>query len=158
MKLKKSFSGWILFTMMLAIVFGMASCEKESELEKQAAIDKALIDQYVIDHQLDGQYTASGTYYEVQEDGNGSFPYSSAIIQVTYKGYFLDGTVFDEGYISAAPLSTLILGWQDGIPRIDVGGKIKLVAPSRLGYGTRELDNIPANSVLVFDITLHDFE
>ena len=151
-------SKWAVLILMLSVFFAASSCKKESDVEKQAAIDRALIDQYVADHNLDGQYTANGNYYVILEHGNGNYPYPSAVIQVTYKGYLLDGTVFDEGYIAATRLSSLILGWQDGIRRIDVGGRIKLIIPSRYAYGTMETDNIPANSVLVFDITLHDFE
>ena len=140
------------------VITAISSCKKEDDGPDQGAIDDAIIEQYVVDHQLDGKYTINGLYYVIEEDGDGNFPYSSAIIKVSYKGYFLDGEIFEEGHLSATPLNGLILGWQDGIRRIDRGGRIKLIIPSRLAYGDQANGNIPANSVLVFNITLHDFE
>jgi len=47
---------------------------------------------------------------------------------------------------------------------VGVGGKIKLLIPSALGYGSSPQTNprtgaivVPANSVLIFDIDLYDF-
>ncbi len=155
---KISKSGLTVLIFVLTIIITISSCKKEDDGYDQAAIDDALIEQYVADQQLDGKYTVNGLYYVIEENGDGNFPYSSAIIKVSYKGYFLDGEVFDEGHLSATPLNGLILGWQDGIRRIDRGGRIKLVVPSRLAYGDQASGNVPANSVLVFDVTLHDFE
>ena len=155
-KINKSVLAFL--SLLLIVISTISSCKKEDEGPDQAAIDDALIVQYVADHQLDGKYTINGLYYVIVEEGDGNFPYSSAIIKVSYKGYFLDGEVFDEGHLSATPLNGLILGWQDGIRRIDRGGRIKLVVPSRLAYGDQASGNVPANSVLVFDVTLHDFE
>ncbi|MEN9448088.1 MAG: hypothetical protein RJA25_1378, partial [Bacteroidota bacterium] len=47
--------------------------------------------------------------------------------------------------------------WQEGIPLIGKGGKIKLLIPSALGYGTTAHGAIPANSILIFDIQLDSF-
>ncbi|MEY3433469.1 MAG: hypothetical protein RL131_1405, partial [Bacteroidota bacterium] len=41
-----------------------------------------------------------------------------------------------------------------GLPLINAGGKIKLYLPPSLGYGSRAVGSIPANSVLIFEITL----
>jgi FKBP-type peptidyl-prolyl cis-trans isomerase FkpA len=48
----------------------------------------------------------------------------------------------------------LILGWQYGIPLVKAGGRIMLYLPPSLGYGSQSTGTIPANSVLIFDITL----
>jgi len=42
------------------------------------------------------------------------------------------------------------------VPYIKKGGKIKLLIPSALGYGSNAAGSIPANSVLIFDIELLD--
>ncbi|MEI6409778.1 MAG: FKBP-type peptidyl-prolyl cis-trans isomerase [Bacteroidota bacterium] len=56
------------------------------------------------------------------------------------------------------PLSSLIKGWQEGIPLLKKGGKGTFFIPSALGYGSQDQGAIPANSVLIFEITLVDYQ
>ena len=93
-------------------------------------------------------------YYIVEEEGNGTYPNLSAIVEVNYKGTLLDGTVFDEGTVSNYPLYVYINGWQEGIRLFSEGGRGTLFVPSKLGYGTTSSTTIPANSVLIFEIEL----
>ncbi len=88
--------------LLLIIITTISSCKKDDGPD-QRAIEHALIEEYVADNLLDGKFTQSGLYYVVEKTGNGYFPYSSAIIEVSYKGFLLDGYLFEEGYISAAP-------------------------------------------------------
>jgi len=48
----------------------------------------------------------------------------------------------------------VIQGWQIGLPYFSEGGSGKLLIPSELGYGSQKAGDIPANSVLIFDIQL----
>jgi FKBP-type peptidyl-prolyl cis-trans isomerase len=49
------------------------------------------------------------------------------------------------------------VGWQIGVPLCKVGGKIKIIIPSNLGYSIRTRSaKIPPNSVLVFEIEVLD--
>ena len=71
----------------------------------------------------------------------------------------LDGLEFDSSYErgkpAVFPLRNVIKGWQIGIPKVSEGGAITLFIPSKLAYGKRAKgSNIPANSVLVFDVEL----
>jgi FKBP-type peptidyl-prolyl cis-trans isomerase FkpA len=52
----------------------------------------------------------------------------------------------------------LVAGWQEGLPLIGVGGKITLLCPSALGYGSQAKTKIPANSVILFNIDLIKIE
>ncbi len=135
-----------------------ADCVTQSELDAAVsslevsvnAFEKHQeIEQYAADNQLNGQFTASGLYYEIIEQGNGNYPTASSTVTVTYKGYYLDGTVLDEGALFTAALSNLIDGWKEGILLISEGGKIILIIPSHLAYKD--------NKVLAFDVTLHYF-
>jgi len=146
------------FVLMLGVVlFSGSACKKEEDNNEQAAIDKALIETYISDNQLDAKSTASGLYYVIRESGNDEHPTVYSTVTVAYKGYLLNGDVFDESLAYTERLGLLIQGWREGIPLIGKGGKIKLIVPSALGYGDQESEDIPANSVLVFDITLYNF-
>jgi len=147
---------WTIVFVSLIIVF-ISSCKKEEDSNEQAEIDKELIEQYISDNQLNAQSTPSGLHYVILKTGSGDHPTIYSTVTVSYRGYLLNGDVFDENLAFTSRLSSLIQGWQEGIQLIGKGGKIKLLVPSDLGYGSQQQGSIPANSVLIFDITLYDF-
>ncbi|EFC46146.1 predicted protein [Naegleria gruberi] len=79
-------------------------------------------------------------------------------IDVHYRGTLTDGTEFDSSYSRNQPFSftigqgSVIKGWDAGLQGACVGEKRKLVIPSEMGYGSRAMGKIPANSVLIFDV------
>ncbi len=141
---------------LLVLLFTFAGCSKDSA-KKQAATDHNLILNYASSNNLNGQFTSSGLYYVIQDSGSAKHPTLSSVLNVNYKGYFLDGKVFDQGTGVKFKLSGVISGWQEGLQLIGEGGKIKLIIPSGLAYGSEPYGSIPANSVLGFDITLNSF-
>lgn len=83
------------------------------------------------------------------------------VIRMHYKGTLAQtGVKFDSSYDRGEPLTCslggLIVGWQQGIPGMKVGGKRRLVIPSALAYGAQATAGIPANSDLVFEVELLD--
>lgn len=98
----------------------------------------------------------NGFYYKVEVPGTGNNPTLCSNVVIYYQGKLVDGTTFDQTGSTPAnfPLSNLITGWQVGLPLIKAGGKIKLYLPPSLGYGSRVVGSIPANSILIFEITL----
>lgn len=93
--------------------------------------------------------------------GNGAVAESGKVVTVNYTGWLADGTMFDSSFLSGSPIEVrvgkgeVIKGWDLGIPGMRVGGRRRLLIPSRLGYGVRGAGNdIPSNAVLVFDIEL----
>ncbi len=80
-------------------------------------------------------------------------------VNVHYKGTLAQsGVKFDSSYDRGEPvtlsLEGVIVGWQEGIPGMKVGGKRRLIIPSALGYGPTGNYGIPPNSDLVFEIEL----
>lgn len=104
--------------------------------------------------------TASGLLYKVEKAGTGDAPKDSDTVVVNYKGTLADGTEFDNSYKRGEPLSFrldgVIPGWTEGLKQIKKGGKITLVIPPELAYGTTGVPGIPANSTLIFDVELLD--
>lgn len=145
-----------LFSLTVISLFFIAiSCSKEKSQEE---IDQETILKYIEDNNLDMTAHYSGIYYKITKTGSGGSPNASSDVSVLYKGYLTDGTVFDEATTEISfPLSNLITGWQIAIPMLQKGGKGTFIIPSGLGYGSRSTGSIPANSVLIFEITLVDF-
>ena len=46
----------------------------------------------------------------------------------------------------------VIKGWEIGIEGISVGGERRVIVPAHLGYGSKAMAGIPANSQLTFDV------
>ncbi|HEV7230663.1 MAG TPA: FKBP-type peptidyl-prolyl cis-trans isomerase [Bacteroidia bacterium] len=131
------------------------SCKKKASPD-QAAIDNQIITSYISSHNLQAKPTGTGLYYQIDVQGTGAQATSSSTVTVVYNGYLTDGTVFDHSNASGitCALSSVIQGWQQGIPLFKVGGRGKLLIPSALGYGTQGSGSIPPNAVLIFDISL----
>ena len=106
--------------------------------------------------------TASGLQYQVIRpagDANAPRPGKDSVVKVFYKGSFIDGKVFDQN-IGKEPieftLNSLIPGWSEGVSLMQKGAKYRFWIPPELGYGDRPMGQIPANSVLVFEVELVD--
>jgi len=141
--------------MMIAVMI-MPGCNKDDDAEKQAELDEQVILDYLADNDLNAERHESGLYYLITEEGDGENPTVYSTVEVFYKGYFTDGSIFDQ--TTSAPVSFslqgLITGWQIGIPLAKEGGSITLFLPSALGYGERGSGSVPPNTVIFFDIDL----
>lgn len=136
----------------------MISCSKsDDEIAEENMIE---IEAYLAKNNLQAQSTASGLYYIIEKEGNGQFPNINSNVTVHYEGYFPNGDVFDSslsGSPASFPLTNVITGWQEGIPKFSKGGSGKLLIPAHLGYGRDGRGSIPGEAVLIFDIQLINF-
>jgi len=103
--------------------------------------------------------TADGLQYRVIKSGSGKSPASGAdMVTVTYKGWTIDGKVFDQtpsGQTATFAAGQLIPGWVEALRMMKEGDEWELVIPAGLGYGaTGAGDAIGPNQTLVFDMTL----
>jgi len=120
------------------------------------ATDTVRVDVYI--------QTASGLRYCDVVKGTGAVVQSNSTVSVLYTGR-LNNRAGDE-FDSTAPgnqprefgLSSLIVGWQEGLANYDMraGGKRLLIIPPELGYGSTPREGIPANSTLWFEIEVLD--
>ena len=103
------------------------------------------------------QRTASGLVYSELKAGTGDMPKPTDVVKVNYEGRLMDGTVFDRsrGEPASFPLNGVIKCWSEGLQKMKVGGKAKLVCPAEIAYG----DNgspplIKPGAPLVFEVEL----
>lgn len=102
--------------------------------------------------------TESGIHYKIIEPGTGANPVATDSVLAHYRGTLVNGEEFDSSYARNKPtqfaLNGVIPGWTEGLQLIKEGGKIQLILPPEMAYGNRALSQIPANSILIFEIEL----
>ena len=151
--------------------------EYEGLVKRNKENESAKIATYIADNDLKMNTTPSGLSYLIERPGNAERAAPSDTILVDYTGEFTnkkaDGklNVFDtsnariakdagiyspSAQYAARPLvlNQLPVGFAEGIKLIGVGGKIKLIIPSKLGYGENGGGSINPFTPLVFDVEL----
>ncbi len=98
----------------------------------------------------------------VKEDltvGEGAEAEYGKLLTVNYTGWLEDGTEFGTS-IGGEPFQftlgqgEVILGWDQGVLGMKVGGKRKLIIPPDLAYGETGRGDIPPNATLTFEVEL----
>jgi FKBP-type peptidyl-prolyl cis-trans isomerase FkpA len=105
--------------------------------------------------------TASGMVYRSIKNGSGKSPSASSTVEVNYRGTLTNGKEFDSSYKRKQsikfPLSGVIPCWTEGVQKMKVGGKARLVCPPELAYGARGAgQDVPPNATLIFEVELLD--
>lgn len=102
----------------------------------------------------------NGVLFTTNKAGSGAKVSKGQTCTVKYKGYLLDGTVFDDSDMHA-PLEfevgsgKLIPGFDSQVLDMKVGEKRTVVIPPELAYGSAGAAGvIPGNAFIVFDLEL----
>ncbi|MCF8219122.1 MAG: FKBP-type peptidyl-prolyl cis-trans isomerase [Bacteroidales bacterium] len=131
--------------------------DNERSKRKEA---KQKLNNYLKENNIQTKPTSSGLIYITQQEGKGPQPQKGDTALVHYKGYFLNGEVFDSSYKHDKPLEVvigqqgLIQGWLEAIPKMKEGEKAKIILPWKLAYGKRGRGSIPPYADLVFELEL----
>jgi FKBP-type peptidyl-prolyl cis-trans isomerase FkpA len=102
----------------------------------------------------------SGLVYKTIKPGSGPSPKATDTVSVHYHGTLPDGKVFDSSVQRGQPaefaVNQVIPCWSEGVQRMKVGEKAKLVCPSEIAYGDRGTPDgtIPPGATLVFEVEL----
>lgn len=101
----------------------------------------------------------SGVTVQQLRAGNGPSPTASDTVTVNYQGTLANGTVFDSSYKrgepTSFPLNRVVPCWTDGIQKMKVGEKARLVCPAVTAYGDNGVPGvIPPGAILTFDVEL----
>lgn len=106
--------------------------------------------------------TPSGLQYIDTLVGTGASPRTGQRVTVHYTGTLTNGQKFDSSHDRHEPfqftigIGQVIKGWDEGVATMKIGGTRTLIIPAELGYGSRTVSVIPANSTLHFDVKLLD--
>ena len=102
--------------------------------------------------------TESGIVYTETTAGTGASPTAADRVKVHYRGTLINGTEFDSSYQrnepAVFPLGGVIRCWTEGVQKMKVGGKARLLCPSDVAYGDRGNEAIPGGAALIFEIEL----
>lgn len=109
--------------------------------------------------------TNNGIMYKIVKKGTGEKPLKGEALVVNYSGYLLVdgkkvGLKFDSSLDRNTPFSfklgagQVIPGWDIMLAEMKVGETRIIILPSKFAYGNRTLAKIPADSSLIFEITL----
>ena len=157
----------------LALSITIVSCSKSSDkctltnIETTApGAEVASVQNYLSANGIQAVGDPHGFFYKIIAPGAGTFVSNlCSKVSVNYVGKLTNGNIFDQSPAGTAPTFTLgqvIYGWVKGVPLIAKGGRILLFIPPSFGYGANPQRDgsgnivIPANSILIFDITLVD--
>ena len=125
--------------------------------------DKLVAEMWQVDSTL-FKTTESGLKYAIISEGDGPPVEAGKVVTVNYSGYLTDGTLFDSSVERDEPIQfvvgqgQVIPGWDEGMQLLKKGDKARLVVPPQLGYGEMELEKIPKNSTLIFDVEVIDIK
>jgi len=107
--------------------------------------------------------TESGLVFSTIKAGTGASPKATDTVKVHYHGTLIDGTVFDSSVErkqpATFPLNQVIPCWTEGVQKMKVGEKSRLVCPSQIAYGDRGAPpKIKPGATLVFEVELLGIE
>lgn len=138
----------------------LADFEKWNQTEDKH--EKKVLRKYLVKNKIRTEPDEEGLYYIHLKDGKGKNPEIGNVVYIHYRGYFLDGTEFDNTY-SREPLEyrigekdQVIKGFELAIPKMNKGAKAKLIIPSYLAFGNKGSSSgiVPPNTTLIYEVEL----
>jgi peptidylprolyl isomerase len=101
----------------------------------------------------------NGVYYRDLVVGTGATITTGTHLFVNYSGWLTNGALFDQNTSANSPFdfiygqASVIVAWNHGFTGMQIGGTRQLIVPPSAGYGSTASRTIPANSILVFNVT-----
>jgi len=135
----------------------LAKARRKAQADKASSSAKAFEEK--ASREKGAVTTASGLVYLSLKDGTGKTPGPTSTVKVNYRGTLPDGKEFDSSYKRGTPaefpLNGVIKCFSEGLQKMKVGGKAKLVCPAKIAYGDQGAgDVIPPGATLMFEIEL----
>jgi FKBP-type peptidyl-prolyl cis-trans isomerase FkpA len=139
----------------------LAQARIKAQKEKQASMGKEFLDK--AGKESGAIRTESDLVFLSLKEGTGATPKAADTVKVNYRGTLIDGKEFDNSYKRGEPvefkLDSVIKCWTEGLQKMKVGGKAKLVCPAAIAYGEQGAGGvIPPDATLIFEVELLDIK
>ncbi len=151
----------IIFEVKLLEILSEEEYKREQKMKNMQRKEAELLEMesYLEQNQIETEPTNSGLYIIIKKHGKGPTVKPGQKVTVHYEGRFLNDVVFDSSYDKDKPFTfvlgagKVIPGWEQGISKLKVGDKARLIVPSHLAYGKKGVEAfIPPYSTLIFDV------
>ena len=159
---------FVLLVALAATGLCTTACKKDTpEVPDYSATDQEIIKQYLSAHAITtAQAKPSGLYFlPVRTNPTGVPVRAGSTVSVLYTGHLLDavGTVFNASSLHGnvpVPITVgsnqSIAGFEEGVSLMHVSDKAEFLIPSGLAFGPNGATNVPANSVVRFEVEVVD--
>ena len=134
-----------------SLIAAQIKLNEEREAKKMAAVIEGC------------EKTENGIYFKIEKKGNGKKVGSGKKVSVEYKGYLVDGTLFDaskdfhpqghEPLEFTTGAGQMIKGFDQMVQEMEYEETRHMVLPPELAYGSQEYPGvIPGNAYICFDV------
>ena len=131
------------------------------KMKKQMMEDsKQALENYVAENHYDAYRENSGVYIIPMEKGKGRCPVKGEKVELDFAATLLNGQPVGSTFDSPDKFSFVlgegytIQGWEEIVPKMHLGERVKAIIPFELAYGEHSVGSIPAYANLVYDIKL----
>jgi len=144
-----------------------AEKKKAEEAEKQKLKDAetVIIDEYVKENSIQEFLLPSGLYFIPISEGTGPNAMPGDIVKINYTIYSLDGKEIESSFTNNLAFefqlgnNEVIKGWEEAVLKMKKGGKVELIIPSNLAYGSIQInEKIKPFTPLVSELELIDIK
>ena len=139
--------------------------KEDTDNAKRLKEEPKRIAKYIKDNNITEKPQPSGLYYIEKQAGDGDSVQDGDLVAVHYSIYNLDNQLIESSYDYGQPLpfvyggDQMIAGIEEAVGYMRVGGKARIIVPSRLGFGDVTIDeSLPANTPLVIDLEFVDLQ
>jgi FKBP-type peptidyl-prolyl cis-trans isomerase FkpA len=162
----KIYVSFFLLTLLSACVKDGKKCTYQTVTASAPGSERTEVLNYLNTKGISATLHPNGFYYKVIKEGTGSKPAPCNIVSIQYTGKLTTDSIFDASPANSFysdRVGTLLPGLQLGLSIVGAGGNVLLYLPPTLGFGNQPYPNpvnpvIPANSILIYDVTLSSIQ
>ena len=161
-------------TLMLAlftvVILTVVSCIKDDNTSftcvppdvTAPAGEVTVLKAYLDSNHITAKQDSHGFFYTIDSSAStvATHPTACSYVTIAYTGKLTNGLVFDTATTQKPyynNLANLVYGIHESIPFMKLNSTMNLYLPPSLGYGNFVNGLIPANSILIFNVTLVGF-